>query len=183
MVESIYDIPFNRIDGRQTSLAEFRGKVILVVNVASRCGLTPQYEGLESLYEARKSEGLVVVGFPANDFGAQEPGTNEEIAAFCSAKFDVGFPLAQKIAVKGEGQHRLYACLTQACPVAVETRPGVMRTRLEGYGHRRESPSDILWNFEKFLIGRRGEIVGRFNPDVGPDDPVLVEAIDAALNA
>ena len=183
MAADIAEIPLTRIDGQSDSLANHAGKVLLVVNVASKCGLTPQYEGLEKLYEERKDQGLEVLGFPANDFGAQEPGTNEEIAAFCSAKFDVGFPLAQKIAVKGEGQHRLYACLTQACPVAVETRPGVMRTRLEGYGHRSESPSDILWNFEKFLIGRRGEIVGRFNPDVGPDDPVLVEAIDAALNA
>lgn len=182
-MESIYDIPFNHIDGRQTSLAEFKGKVILLVNVASACGLTPQYKGLEALFEARATAGLVVVGFPANDFGAQEPGSNEEIAAFCSTTFDVSFPLAQKVTVKGPAQHPLYAYLTQACPVAVETHPGMMSAKLEGYGYRREKPTDILWNFEKFLIGREGEIIGRFNPDVAPDNPVLVAAIDVALQA
>lgn len=181
MTQSIYDIPFAAIDGRQTSLAEYRGKVLLLVNVASRCGLTPQYEGLEKLFTDKRDEGLVIIGFPANDFGAQEPGTNDEIVQFCTSKFGVNFPLAEKIAVKGPQQHPLYRYLTAAQPVAKEASPGTMSAKLEGYGQKRENPADILWNFEKFLIDRKGEIVARFGPDVAPDDVMLRGAIEKAL--
>lgn len=183
MTTSIYDIAFSHIDGSPASLAEYRGKVLLLVNVASACGLTPQYDGLEKLFEEKQADGLMVVGFPANDFGAQEPGTSEEIVAFCTGKFGVKFPLAQKIAVKGAEQHPLYAHLTQAQPVATQTAPGAMLAKLEGYGFKQAAPSDVLWNFEKFLISRSGQVVGRFNPDVAPDDAVLRAAIMHELAA
>ena len=181
MKHAIHDIPFSRIDGSTTSLAEHAGKVLLLVNVASACGLTPQYEGLEQLFADKQAEGLMVLGFPANDFGAQEPGTNEEIVEFCSMKFGVKFPLAAKIEVKGAQQHPLYACLTAAQPTATETEPGALRAKLEGYGFKQENASDVLWNFEKFLISRSGAVVGRFNPDVTPQDPVLQAAIAREL--
>jgi glutathione peroxidase len=174
-------IPFRMMDGVDTTLDAFRGKVVLAVNVASQCGLTPQYEGLERLFEDKRAAGLVVIGFPANDFGAQEPGSNEEIAAFCTTRFNVAFPLAQKLSVKGAQQHPLYAALTQARPQALDTADGAMRAKLEGYGVKQENPADVLWNFEKFLVGRDGSIVGRFNPDVTPDDPALVQAIEREL--
>ena len=183
MKHTLYDIPFSRIDGSATSLAAYRGQVLLLVNVASACGLTPQYEGLERLFTEKQAEGLMVIGFPANDFGAQEPGTNQEIVEFCSMKFGVKFPLAEKIAVRGAQQHALYACLTAAQPTATETEPGALRTKLEGHGFKQENASDVLWNFEKFLISRSGEVVGRFNPDVTPQDPVLLAAIAHELHA
>ncbi|MES2264834.1 MAG: glutathione peroxidase [Pseudomonadota bacterium] len=178
---TIYDIPFSRLDGSPAALADYRGKVLLLVNVASKCGLTPQYAGLEKLYEDKREDGLVVIGFPANDFGAQEPGSNEEIGDFCTANFGVQFPMAQKISVKGPEQHPLYAFLTKAQPAATETEPGAFRAKLEGYGMKQAQPSDVLWNFEKFLVGRNGDVVGRFNPDVKPDDALLAEAIAREL--
>jgi len=181
MTSSIYDISFKRINGEKASLAEYRGKVLLLVNVASRCGLTPQYDGLEKLFEAKQGEGLVVIGFPANDFGAQEPGSSEEIAQFCTSNFGVKFPLAEKIAVKGPEQHPLYRFLVETQPQATETAPGELRAKLNGYGFKQENPADVLWNFEKFLIGRGGEVMARFAPDVTPDDPALLQAIDSAL--
>jgi glutathione peroxidase len=182
MSKEIDQIPFRGMDGAETTLSSYRGKVVLLVNVASQCGLTPQYEGLERLFEEKREAGLAVIGFPANDFGAQEPGTNEEIAQFCSAKFGVAFPLAEKISVKGPDQHPLYAALTSAQPVAQDPGNGAMLTKLQGYGFKRENPSDVLWNFEKFLVGRDGKVVGRFNPDVAPDSPVLLDAIERELN-
>jgi glutathione peroxidase len=167
MAETLFDIPLKAIDGSATSLADYRGKVLLVVNVASKCGLTPQYSGLE------------VLGFPANNFKGQEPGTDSEIAAFCSTSYDVHFPLFSKISVLGDDQHPLYARLTEAQPAA--TGEGPFRERLKGYGVDPANRTDVLWNFEKFLIGRNGEVVGRFSPDVTADDPRLVAAIDAEL--
>lgn len=181
MSQSILEIPAKKIDGSESSLGEFAGHVLLVVNVASACGLTPQYEGLERLYEAQRERGLVVVGFPSNDFGAQEPGSNEEIAQFCSTKFNVQFPMFEKIAVKGEAQHPLYAKLIEARPEAREKAGSDFRTKLANYGVKQDRPDDVLWNFEKFLIGRNGSVVARFAPDVAPDDPILLEAIDAEL--
>lgn len=181
MTSGIYDIPFRRISGEDTTLGEYRGKVLLLVNVASKCGLTPQYAGLEKLYEDKRDAGLVVIGFPANDFGAQEPGSNEEIAAFCSSSFDVKFPLAQKIAVKGSAQHALYQRLVSEQPTATETQPGALREKLASYGFKQDKPSDVLWNFEKFLIDREGKVIGRFAPDVAPDDPILLGAVDSTL--
>ena len=181
MSTAIEQVPFTGMDGAPTSLAAYAGKVRLLINVASKCGLTPQYEGLEKLYADKQADGLVVIGFPANEFGAQEPGSNEEIASFCTLNYGVSFPLAQKLVVKGDGQHALYAALTAAQPVAIDTHEGAMAAKLENYGMKREKGADILWNFEKFLVNRAGEVVARFNPDVTPDDARLLAAIDGEL--
>ena len=183
MSQTILEIPVRRIDGSETNLAETGGDVALVVNVASQCGLTPQYSGLEALYERYRDRGFVVLGFPANEFGAQEPGTNEEIAQFCETTFAVQFPLFEKIVVKGPGQHPLYKALIDAQPEAQPNPTGTLRERLEQHG--RISPdrpaSDIMWNFEKFVVNRKGEVVARFAPDVKPDDPMLIGVIEAEL--
>ncbi len=178
-MSTIYDIPVNAIDGAQTTLRPYAGKVLLVVNVASKCGLTPQYEGLEALYEGKRAEGLEVLAFPANNFKGQEPGTDAEIQAFCTGTFGVKFPLFSKISVVGDDQHPLYRSLTQAQPQA--TGDGPFRARLEGYGIAPNAAPDVLWNFEKFLVSRAGEVVARFAPDTAADDPKLVAAIDAEL--
>ncbi|MGA2672089.1 MAG: glutathione peroxidase [Terracidiphilus sp.] len=181
MSASIYEIPVRKIGGEETSLAEFKGHVLLVVNVASKCGLTPQYEGLEKVYEQYKGQGLVVAGFPANDFKAQEPGTNEEIQSFCTLNFGVKFPLFEKIAVVGEGKHPLYAALIAAQPKAVSLSEVSWRDKLKGYGIEANPEPEVLWNFEKFLVSRSGEVVQRFAPDTQPDAPELVAAIEAEL--
>lgn len=183
MSTSIYDIPLRRIDGQDVTLGAWRGKVLLLVNVASACGLTPQYEGLEKLYEDKQAEGLVVAGFPANEFGAQEPGSNDEIAEFCTSRFGVKFPMFEKIVVKGAGLHPLYQHLIAAQPKAQE-RPGSdFRAKLAGYGIVQEQPQDVLWNFEKFLISKDGRVVGRFAPDTTTDDALLKDAIERELRA
>jgi len=176
---SLYDIPLKQIDGKATSLAHFRGKVLLAVNVASKCGLTPQYRGLEDLYQSRHAKGLEVLGFPANNFMGQEPGTDADISTFCSTQYDVHFPLFSKISVLGADQHPLYAQLTTAQPAAIGD--GAFRERLQTHGITAGKPADVLWNFEKFLINRKGNVVARFAPDVTADDPRLVAAIDAEL--
>jgi glutathione peroxidase len=181
MSASIYDIPVKKITGEDTSLAEFKGKVLLAVNVASKCGLTPQYEGLEKVYEQFKGQGLVVAGFPANDFKAQEPGSNEEIQSFCTLNYGVQFPLFEKIAVTGEHKHPLYAALIAAQPNAVSLSVVPWREKLKGYGIETTSEPEILWNFEKFLVSRSGEVVERFAPDTQPDAPELIAAIQAEL--
>jgi glutathione peroxidase len=181
MSASIYDIPVKKIGGEETTLVEFKGKVLLIVNVASKCGLTPQYEGLEKLYEQLKGQGLVVAGFPSNDFKGQEPGTNEEIQAFCTTNFGVQFPLFDKIAVVGEHKHPLYAALIAAQPTAVSLSEVPWREKLKGYGIETLPEPEILWNFEKFLVSRSGEVVKRFAPDTQPDAPELVSAIDEEL--
>ena len=169
MSASILDIPVKKITGEETSLDEFKGNVLLVVNVASKCGLTPQYEGLEKLYENYMDKGLVVTGFPADEFGGQEPGTNAEVAEFCTTNFGVKFPMFEKIVVKGEGQHPLYAALTKAVPVA------------EGVGDRAPADGSVLWNFEKFLVAKDGSVARRFSPRMTPDDPIIVSAIEEEL--
>jgi glutathione peroxidase len=150
------------IKGNPVELSKYKGKVILLVNVASKCGNTPQYEGLEALYEKHQKDGLVVIGVPANEFLKQEPGTNEEIEKFCTDKYHVTFPMMSKIVVKGEGIDPLYKYLT-----SVDTRP--------------QPKGDITWNFEKFLIGKDGQVAGRFKPGTKPDDPKLVQAVEAEL--
>ncbi len=178
---AIQDIPLNRIDGTPAKLADWKGQVLLVVNVASKCGLTPQYEALEKLYEGRKTRGFAVLGFPANNFGAQEPGTESEIQQFCTTNYGVQFPMFSKISVKGADQHPLYGALIAEKPNAV-SRPGSdFRKKLEGYGIRMEKETDVMWNFEKFVIGRDGRVAGRFTPDTTPDDPLLTACIDAEL--
>src|ERR1700733_15286255 len=161
MPAALYDIPVQTITGEPTSLATFRGKVLLIVNVASKCGLTPQYDALEKVYARFKDQGLVVVGFPANDFGAQEPGSNEEIATFCRSTFGVDFPMFSKITVTGPATDPLYKALIAAETNATGTTRPAFRERLEGFlgktgGNTNPEPG-ILWNFEKFLIGRDGE--------------------------
>jgi glutathione peroxidase len=179
MTVSLYDIPLRQIDGSTCRLADFLGHVLLVVNVASKCGLTPQYTGLESLYQEKHAKGLEVLGFPANNFRGQEPGSDSEIARFCSVTYDVHFPLFSKISVLGADQHPLYSELTAAQPAAIGDGP--LRERLKDFGISPKNPADVLWNFEKFLLSRKGEVVARFAPDVAADDPRLVSAIDAEL--
>ncbi len=181
MSTSIYDIPVNRIDGTPATLADYRGKVLLIVNVASKCGLTKQYEGLQKLYEEKKGQGLVILGFPANNFKEQEPGTEAEIASFCSTNYGVTFPLFQKISVIGEDRHPLYDALIEAQPKALDT--DAFRARLSGLGIALGGENDVLWNFEKFVVSRDGTVVARLSPDIAPDDARLTDAIDKALEA
>lgn len=159
---SIHEFTLNSIDGKAAPLSEYKGKVVLLVNVASRCGFTPQYAGLEALYRKYKDRGLVILGFPANNFGSQEPGTNEEIKQFCSRKYDVTFPMYAKISVKGDDQAALYQFLTDK-----SAHP--------------DTGGEIQWNFTKFLAGRNGKILARFEPKVTPESPELTSAIEKAL--
>jgi glutathione peroxidase len=178
---SVLDIPVERIDGTPTSLAEHQGKVLLIVNVASQCGFTPQYAGLEALYEANRAKGLVVCGFPANDFAAQEPGSNADIQSFCETSFGVKFPMYAKIAVTGDARHPLYRALVASVPETTGDT-AELRKHLIEFGITPTAPPEVLWNFEKFLVGRDGKVVKRFAPDVVPDDPALREAIAAEVN-
>ena len=181
MTTALENIPVRTIDGNPASLADYTGKVRLIVNVASKCGLTPQYEGLEALYRRYHDRGLEVLGFPANEFGAQEPGTEAEIKEFCSTKYDVTFPMFGKIVVKGPGQHPLYKLLTELEPNA-DKLPGTdFRAKLVEHGVNVGAPKDITWNFEKFLVDRHGELVARFAPDVTPDAELLVTAVEREL--
>jgi glutathione peroxidase len=173
----IYDIPVRRITGADASLREFKGQVVLIVNVASKCGLTPQYEGLEKLYEEYRGRGLVIAAFPANDFAGQEPGTSDEIQAFCKTSFGVEFPLFERITVVGAQKHPLYRALIEARPKAESTAEVPFRDKLEGYGMTPNPEPEVLWNFEKFLVSREGEVVRRFSPDTTPDDPSFVSAV------
>ncbi len=157
----IYDFTLPSIDGNSAPLLKYKGQVILVVNVASKCGYTPQYSSLEAIYERYKGQGFVILGFPANNFGSQEPGTNEEIKTFCSTKYNVTFPMYAKVSVKGEDITPLYQYLTTAANPAVA--------------------GDIRWNFTKFLVDRQGQVVQRFEPKVTPDSKEMTEAIEALL--
>jgi glutathione peroxidase len=156
----LQDISFKKMDGTETSLKDYAGKVVLVVNVASKCGLTKQYAGLEELYKKYGPQGFVILGFPSNDYGGQEPGTNEEIQTFCSTKYNVTFPIFDKLHTRGEGQAPLYAALT---------------------GPDAKFPGPVKWNFGKFLIGKDGEVIARFEPKTTPDDPTVITAIEGAL--
>jgi glutathione peroxidase len=178
---ALYDIPVNRIDGSPASLADHKGEVMLVVNVASKCGLTPQYAELEELYEKYRQRGLVVLGFPANEFAGQEAGSNDEIQQFCQTKFGVKFPMFEKIVVKGAGQHPLYRELIAARPNAQPKPGGTLRKTLDQHGLGPKNDTDIMWNFEKFLVNRQGEVVGRFAPDISPKDATITRAIENEL--
>ena len=159
---SIHEIAVKDIDGKDTTLGAYKGKVLLIVNVASQCGYTPQYQGLETIYEKYKGKGFVVLGFPCNQFGKQEPGTNEEIKQFCSSKYNVTFPMFDKIEVNGEKRHPLYVALA---------------------GEQSPYPGNIKWNFSKFLIGRDGKIIKRFDSKAAPESPEVIAAIEGALAA
>jgi glutathione peroxidase len=181
MSTPIQKIPVRRITGEDTNLGEYSGKVLLVVNVASKCGLTKQYESLEKLYREYRDRGLVVAGFPANDFKAQEPGTNAEIESFCTSNFGVDFPLFEKITVVGEGKHPLYKELIAAQPKAISTSEVHFSEDLKRYGIQTNLEPEILWNFEKFLVARDGKVTARFSPNTTPDDPALLNAVEAEL--
>lgn len=181
MASTINSIPLKRIDGSAATLADYAGKVKLLVNVASQCGLTPQYKDLEEIYETYRDRGFEVIGFPANEFAAQEPGSNAEIAEFCTSKYGVKFPMFEKIEVKGDGQHPLYRELIAARPHAQPNPDGKLRQTLEQHGLGPKNDTDIMWNFEKFLLNRAGEVVGRFAPDIAPKDSVLIAAVEAEL--
>lgn len=181
MSKSVYDIPVQTIGGTDTSLRDFAGKVVLVVNVASKCGLTPQYKGLEALYAKYRDRGLVIAGFPSNDFAGQEPGTNEEIQGFCTTNFGVDFPMFSKITVVGDNKHPLYASLIEGQPKAVSTKDVPFAEDLKKYGISPNPEPEVLWNFEKFLVSRSGEVVGRFSPDTEPENPTLLAAIEREL--
>ncbi|MEZ5655242.1 MAG: glutathione peroxidase [Sphingobium sp.] len=180
MTSPVAHIPVDTILGNATTLAEYKGKVLLVVNVASKCGLTPQYEALEKLYQRFKDQGFVVLGFPANDFAGQEPGTNEEIQQFCSTNFDVTFPMFAKIPVTGPEKHPFYDALIQALPFKQDETES-FRQKLRDHGIAPNDDPEVLWNFEKFLINREGHVVGRYAPATPPDAPGLVAAIEAEL--
>jgi glutathione peroxidase len=159
---NLADIPLKDINGKDTSLKAYKGQVLLIVNVASKCGYTPQYKSLEATYRKYKGQGLAVLGFPCNQFGAQEPGSNEEIKSFCSSKYDVTFPLFDKLNVKGAEQHPLYTALS---------------------GKDSPFPGDVKWNFGKFLVGRDGKLIKRWDSKATPDGEEITKAIEAALAA
>lgn len=159
---SALDFTLNSLDGKPAPLADYRGKVVLIVNVASRCGYTPQYTGLEKIYEKYKDRGLVILGFPANNFGGQEPGTNEEIKTFCSSKYQVTFPMYSKVSVKGADATPLYQFLTDK-----KSNPA--------------TGGEIQWNFTKFLVDRNGKVIARFEPAIEPESAVVTGAIEKAL--
>jgi glutathione peroxidase len=162
--KSVYDFTLNTIDGQPAPLAAYKGKVVLLVNVASRCGYTPQYTALESIYEKYKDRGFVIVGIPANNFGGQEPGTNSEIKTFCTSKYNVTFPMMSKVSVKGEDTTPLYQFLTDKT-----ANP--------------QTGGEIKWNFTKFLVGPNGHVITRFEPEVTPDAPEVTSAIEKALSS
>lgn len=178
---NIQDIPYLDPQGQSQTLGQVPAKAILVVNVASKCGLTPQYEGLQELYKKYHSLGLEILGFPANEFLAQEPGTDAEIQEFCSLNYQVTFPINRKIVVKGEGQHPLYKALTEAKPKALKNRFSTFEMKLKVAGLLKGEPQDIKWNFEKFLVRPDGTVLERFAPDVKPTDNLLTEKIEEAL--
>ena len=159
---TIHDITLPRLNGQPESLSKYAGEVVLAVNVASRCGLTPQYEGLQALHDRYSGRGFTVLGFPCNQFFGQEPGTAEQIQEFCSLNYGVGFPLFDKLDVKGSGQHSLYKVLSE-------------------FPDDQGKAGNVTWNFEKFLVGRDGRVVRRFRPKVVPEDPTIVAAIESLL--
>jgi glutathione peroxidase len=178
-MSEILDIPLRRIDGQPASLRDHAGRVLLIVNVASECGLTPQYDALQALYASRRARGLDILAFPSNDFGAQEPGTHEEIRSFCTTRYGVAFPLFEKTSVAGPHRHPLYAALTALRPVM--QGGDTLREKLRSHGMPIGVPGEVLWNFEKFVVDRQGEVLARFAPDVTPEDARLLACIDEAL--
>jgi glutathione peroxidase len=176
----LYTLSVLRADGTETTLAEYAGKVLLIVNVASKCGLTPQYDALQALFASHRDRGLMVLGFPANEFLSQEPGSDAEIQQFCRLNYGVEFPVFAKIVVKGEGQHPLYAHLTEVAPEA-ESGGGILGVVKRVFRPKSAKPTDISWNFEKFVVSRKGEVVARFAPDMKPDDARLLSVIEEEL--
>ena len=181
MANEIYEIPVKTIDGTETDLSAYRDKVLLIVNVASKCGLTPQYESLQKLYADYQDRGFEILGFPSNDFMGQEPLSETEIKDFCDTNYNVRFPLFSKIHINGGERHPLYENLIAAKPETDVDNGGTMRENLEKFGHKHLHETDVLWNFEKFLIGRNGAVAARFAPDVTAEDARLIEKVEAEL--
>lgn len=173
----IYSIPVKTIDGNETTLGDYKGKAMLIVNVASKCGLTPQYEQLEALYEEKQGDDFVVLGFPCNQFAGQEPGSEQEIKDFCRATFSVQFPMFSKVDVNGDTRHPLYKHLVEKQPVAIQSEDGKLEGLLKEKGLIDEPSTDLMWNFEKFLVDKEGEVVARFRPDITTESPELKSAL------
>lgn len=181
MALDLYTIPVTRIDGTVSSFGDYRGKVLLVTNVASKCGLTPQYDGLERLQKTYAEQGFSVLGFPANDFAGQEPGSDSEIQQFCRSSFGATFPMFSKIQVTGPEKHPLYAEMINRAPASTGEGKASFIEGLIKFGVQPNAEPEVLWNFEKFLIGKDGDVVARFSPDTLPDAPTVVQAIEAEL--
>lgn len=175
------EIKFNDKNGDSKSIKDFKAKLYLIVNVASKCGLTPHYKGLQEIYAKYASKGLEILAFPANEFLAQEPGSNDEIQEFCSLTYNVTFPVNQKIIVKGDGQHDLYKALTQLKPTSVKNSDGSFEKLLTDKNLISGGPSDIKWNFEKFLVNQSGEVIERFFPDIEATDSRIISLIEKHL--
>lgn len=182
MTTAILDIPLRRIDGTETTLRAYKGDVLMIVNVASQCGLTPQYDGLETIYRRFRNQGFQVLGFPANNFAGQEPGSNPEIQNFCRSNFGVDFPMFEKISVAGPDTHPLYQALIHAQPQATGDE-SEFRQHLIEFGVTPNQDPEVLWNFEKFLVNRGGEVVARFAPDMAPENPAIQSAVETELAA
>ena len=180
-MQDILNTQVTTIDGEATTLEKWKGKVLLMVNVASKCGPTVQYEQLENLQKEYEQQGFSVLGFPCNQFLGQEPGSEEEIKTFCSTTYGVTFPMFSKLDVNGENRHPLYEKLVAAAPNAVAPEGSGFLERMSSKGRAPKQTGDILWNFEKFLIGRDGKVIQRFSPDMTPEDPALVAAVKQAL--
>lgn len=178
MSQNIYNIPVHTAQGESITLERFKNKVLFIVNVASKCGLTPQYEGLQKLYSQYHEQGLEVVGFPANNFKQQEPGTDAEIQQFCQLNYAVSFPVLAKISVIGADQHPIYQYLTQQQPERIGEG---FAERLKSFGIEVNEPPEVLWNFEKFLVNQHGDVIARFAPNIAADDERIVKAIEAEL--
>lgn len=182
MALDLYTVPLTRIDGNVGSMADYHGQVLLVVNVASKCGLTPQYQGLERLQQQFAGRGFNVLGFPSNDFADQEPGTDAEIRQFCTGNFGASFPMFSKVLVTGPDKHPLYAELIERQPASIGQGKAAWKAHLEGFtGKPTNAEPELLWNFEKFLIARNGAVVARFSPDTPPEAPLVIDAIEAEL--
>jgi glutathione peroxidase len=178
---SLYDIGLKALDGQATTLAPYQGEVLLIVNVASKCGLTPQYTALQALHERFSGRGLRVLGFPCNDFAGQEPGSEDEIRTFCDTNYQVSFPLFGKLNINSAPRHALYAALIAALPQTQGSGDSKLHDTLAQHKLLPKEATDVMWNFEKFLVGRNGQALARFAPDVAPDAAALVQAIEAAL--
>lgn len=179
-MSTLFDLPLKTLAGEPTTLAPYKGHVLLIVNTASKCGLTPQFEGLQKLYSTYKHCGFDVLGFPANDFAGQEPGTSDEIKTFCETSYNVTFPMFEKVVATGPEKAPLYELLTEAQPVAQIADAG-FKAQLRGYGLTVHDAPELTWNFEKFLVNRKGQVVARFAPDTLPEADVLVKAIEREL--
>lgn len=179
MTQSIYNIPLKTIKGSETNLEKYKGKVLIIVNTASKCGLTPQYEGLEKLYEQNKEKDFEILGFPANNFMEQEPASDEEIEQFCSINYQVSFPLFSKISVAGENKHPLYNYLIEAEPQRIGGKE--FEEKLHSFNITTNPVPEVLWNFEKFIIGKDGKVAARFSPDTTADNPELIKVLETEL--